>query len=196
MHYSIQFLVALLMLSVLPEQCSSLWFPTQQLRLNSHQTAVRATPRELEGQLNLSQHWDVTFRCNGIEKVAKVCEDKSLLEAGERIFDNVESSCRMGVCTTCAAKVIENIDSVNCGIDALSKSQRDAGFICTCQSYASGPGIVLELGKHDECYECQYGPPDKECGSFKANQKQCNKLTAENKEQGSFLWSLLKRFSS
>ena len=32
-------------------------------------------------------------------------EDKSMLEMGESIFDGVDSSCRNGVCTTCAGQV-------------------------------------------------------------------------------------------
>jgi ferredoxin len=85
----------------------------------------------LTGQLDSTKSWDVTFIFNGEEKVRmfvwfetnndsklliihhiyhnkkvlKVREDTSILESVEKVFDGVESSCRNGVCTTCAGKV-------------------------------------------------------------------------------------------
>lgn len=66
---------------------------------------LRDVPLELEGQLDPSRKWDVTFRFNGEEKVVSMPEDMSALEMGESIFDGVDSSCRNGVCTTCAGRV-------------------------------------------------------------------------------------------
>jgi hypothetical protein len=67
---------------------------------------LRYIPVELEGQLDGSRKWDVKFIFNGEEKVMTVAEDMSLLEAGEELFYGVDSSCRNGVCTSCAAKVL------------------------------------------------------------------------------------------
>jgi ferredoxin len=68
-------------------------------------TSLQAVPLELDGKLDPSKSWDVKFILNGEEKIIKVCEDTSALEAAENSFDDVESSCRNGVCTTCAARV-------------------------------------------------------------------------------------------
>ena len=62
-------------------------------------------PMELEDKLDSSRNWDVKFIFKGEEKIVSVCEDTSLLEMGESIFDGVDSSCRSGICTTCAGKV-------------------------------------------------------------------------------------------
>jgi len=62
-------------------------------------------PLELSGRLDASRSWDVKFIFNGQEKVVSVPEDTSMLEMGESIFDGVDSSCRNGVCTTCAGQV-------------------------------------------------------------------------------------------
>jgi hypothetical protein len=62
-------------------------------------------PLELEGKLDGSRSWDVKFVFNGEEKVVSMPEDTSVLEMGETIFDGVDSSCRNGVCTTCAGRV-------------------------------------------------------------------------------------------
>lgn len=66
---------------------------------------VQDIPLELEGQLDPSKSWDVKLIFNGAEKVISIKEDCSILEAGEKVFEGVTSSCRNGVCTTCAGQV-------------------------------------------------------------------------------------------
>lgn len=68
-------------------------------------TKLREVPMELIDQLDPAKSWEVKFVLGDEEKTAIVSEDTSLLEAGEKIFPNVPSSCRNGVCTTCAAEV-------------------------------------------------------------------------------------------
>jgi hypothetical protein len=62
-------------------------------------------PLELTGQLDPSKKWDVKFIYNGEEKMMSVPEDTCFLECGEKLWDDVPSSCRNGVCTTCAGQV-------------------------------------------------------------------------------------------
>lgn len=62
-------------------------------------------PLEIADKLDPTKSWDVKFIFNGEEKVVSMCEDTSVLEKGEEIFGGVESSCRNGVCTTCAGRV-------------------------------------------------------------------------------------------
>lgn len=72
-----------------------------------------SVPAELEGQLDPSKSWDVTLIFNGVEKVVNVKEDCSILDASEKYFDGVESSCRNGVCSTCAGQVASPPDVVH-----------------------------------------------------------------------------------
>lgn len=58
-------------------------------------------------------------------------------------------------------QVIEGRDKVKLAVHGLGKDQINAGFICTCQAYCTGPGIVVKLGTYDECYEGQYGKYEK-----------------------------------
>lgn len=55
------------------------------------------------------------------------------------------------------SQVSEGRSNVKLAVHGLGKPQIDAGFICTCQGYAVGPGVKVELGKYDEVYETQYG---------------------------------------
>lgn len=62
-------------------------------------------PIEIADKLDPTRSWDVNFIFNGEEKMVSMCEDTSVLEMGQEIFDGVESSCLNGVCITCAGKV-------------------------------------------------------------------------------------------
>lgn len=53
----------------------------------------------------------------------------------------------------------------------MGDPQIEAGFICTCQAYATGPGIVVELGAYDEVYESQYGQFERSYGDLKFSKK-------------------------
>jgi ferredoxin len=128
------------------------------------ESKLRAVPLELEGQLDPSASWEVKFILDGVEKVATVSEGDSLLESAEKLFDDVPSSCRNGVCTTCAARVVEGRDSTKLAVHGLGEPQIDAGFVCSCQCFPVGPGVTIELNKYDEVYETQYGQYEKSYG--------------------------------
>ena len=98
---------------------------------------------------------------NGEEKVVTISEDTSVLEMGEKVFKNVESSCRNGVCTTCAGQIVEGRANSKMAVHGLGKPQIDAGFVTTCQTYIVGPGVTVKLGMYDDVYESQYGQYEK-----------------------------------
>ena len=47
------------------------------------------------------------------------------------------------------------------GVNCLGEPQLQAGFVCACQTYVTGPGLVVKLGQMDEAYEGQYGQHEK-----------------------------------
>jgi len=98
---------------------------------NRVQTALYDVPLELTGQLDPSKKWDVKFIFEGKEKVVSVCEDTSFLDMGEKIFDGVDSSCRNGICTTCAGQVVEGRDKVKLAVHGLGQAQIGTS-ICQC----------------------------------------------------------------
>lgn len=98
---------------------------------------------------------------NGEEKIVTISEDTSVLEMGEKIFKNVESSCRNGVCTTCAGQIIEGRENAKMAVHGLGKPQLDAGFVTACQTYICGPGVTVKLGMYEDVYESQYGQYEK-----------------------------------
>lgn len=64
-------------------------------------------------------------------------------------------------------QVAEGIENTVQAVNGLGKPQIEAGFVCTCQCYVTGPGVTIELGKYDEVYESQYGQFEKSYGDLK-----------------------------
>eukprot|EP00640_Fibrocapsa_japonica_P007027 CAMPEP_0113933520 /NCGR_PEP_ID=MMETSP1339-20121228/548_1 /TAXON_ID=94617 /ORGANISM="Fibrocapsa japonica" /LENGTH=168 /DNA_ID=CAMNT_0000934805 /DNA_START=95 /DNA_END=601 /DNA_ORIENTATION=+ /assembly_acc=CAM_ASM_000762 len=143
------------LLSFVLALCDGFFVPTQ--RYQSGVKSLNVVPVELEGQLNPANKWDVSITFNGETKVITVPEDQNILEASEELFGDVPCSCRNGICTTCAAMVTGGEESLTLAVHGLSAEQREKGYTLCCQSYATGPGLKVELGKYDEVYEDQYG---------------------------------------
>jgi hypothetical protein len=84
--------------------------------------------------------------------------------------------------------VTENIGNTKMAVNCLGKPQIDAGFVCTCQCFACGPGVVIKLGQMDECYEGQYGQFEKSYGDLKYSDKNPKEEKKEEKKKGMFGW--------
>lgn len=157
MYYSTLFACLVILSAVF--HAHSFTLPTQLIK--ARRTALNAIPLELEGQLNSANKWEVKFIFNGVEKVVLVPEDSCILDSAEKIFDGVDSSCRNGVCTTCAGQVMAGKENTILAVHGLGQPQIDAGYVCTCQCFPTGPGVVIKLGMYDEVYETQYGQFEK-----------------------------------
>ncbi|GAB5030965.1 ferredoxin [Nannochloropsis oceanica] len=123
-------------------------------------SAVKVVPLELEGQLDPTKSWEVKMTYLGETKVLTVCEDTPILEAALKEWD-VPCSCRNGICTTCAGRIIAMPGSKKEAIHGLSAEQSKNGFVLTCQTHPIGPGLEVELGMYDTVYESQYGQYEK-----------------------------------
>ena len=119
-------------------------------------TALNDVPLELTGRLDPAKTWDVTLEFEGQTKVVTISEGTSVLDCAEKAFgDAIESSCRNGVCTTCAGQVVKDRQNTLQAVNCLGKPQLDAGFVCTCQTYVCGAGVTVKLGQYDAVYETQ-----------------------------------------
>ena len=52
-------------------------------------------------------------------------------------------------------------------IHGLSAEQSKNGFVLTCQTHPTGPGLEVELGMYDTVYESQYGQYEKKVSDSK-----------------------------
>lgn len=131
------------------------------LRTPTILSKLAVVPLEVAGQLDSKKTWSIKFVLNGVEKIANVPETTSFLEAAEGLFDDAPYSCRNGICTTCAARVLQGNANVLLAVHGVTKTIIDEGYICSCQAFAKGPDIVVQLGAYDEVYELQYGQYEK-----------------------------------
>ena len=69
------------------------------------------------------------------------------------------------------AQVIEGRDNVKLAVHGLGEPQLEAGYVCTCQCYPTGPGVVIKLDAFEEVYESQYGQFELSYGDLKYGTK-------------------------
>ena len=68
-------------------------------------------------------------------------------------------------------QIEEGKTNTKLAVHGLGEPQIDAGFVCTCQTYVTGPGVVIRLDQADEVYETQYGQFEKSYGELKFAKK-------------------------
>lgn len=83
----------------------------------------------------------VIARRSGI--TVPVAKGTSILEALLAAGVKTDFDCKMGICGTCAAQVLEGTPDHR--DSSLLKSERAAGKMCTCVSRALTPSLVLDL---------------------------------------------------
>jgi ferredoxin len=82
-------------------------------------------------------------------------EDLTVLRAAAEAGIDLPNSCNAGVCTTCAAKILEGTvdqrDSMG-----VSRELQAQGYALLCVSYPRS-NLKIECGKEEEVYELQFG---------------------------------------
>ena len=84
-----------------------------------------------------------------------VDERQTILEAAQAAGLDLPFSCGAGVCTTCAALVMEGTVSQEDSM-GVSKELQDQGFALLCVAYPRSD-LKIETGKENTVYELQFG---------------------------------------
>ena len=81
-------------------------------------------------------------------------------------LSHIPHDCRRGNCLTCSSRVLSSSDAarnrvllanVNNGLSPVVASELEgSGYVLTCCSYVTGPGVVLELDQNDEVWDMVY----------------------------------------
>ncbi|KAK4529703.1 hypothetical protein CCYA_CCYA02G0560 [Cyanidiococcus yangmingshanensis] len=121
--------------------------------LSRSQNMTMSADQETDGAIN------ITVEYGDRTEVVRCRPGQSILEAVEAsgLWEEVPSSCRAGVCTTCAAWLLSG--EVDDPFAAIDSSIRQQGFILTCSSSPKPDGgpVHVRLGAYDFVYELQYG---------------------------------------
>jgi ring-1,2-phenylacetyl-CoA epoxidase subunit PaaE len=80
---------------------------------------------------------------NGEEYAIEVEEGETILDAALRQDIDPPYACQMGICTTCRARLHSGKVEMD-EREGLTDDEIKQGFILTCQSHPSAPGVVVE----------------------------------------------------
>ncbi|MDY6937771.1 MAG: 2Fe-2S iron-sulfur cluster binding domain-containing protein [Cyanobacteriota bacterium] len=105
----------------------------------------------------MSQTYTVEILHEGETRTIEVPEGQTVLEAAHNANIDLPSSCYSGVCTTCAAKILEGEVEQSDGMGVSPELQAE-GYALLCVSYPRS-NLKIESGKEDEIYDRQFGQP-------------------------------------
>ncbi|MGB3138605.1 MAG: 2Fe-2S iron-sulfur cluster-binding protein [Nodosilinea sp.] len=103
----------------------------------------------------MATSYTVEVHHQGTTQTFTAPEDQTILEAAHAIGLDLPTSCGAGVCTTCAALVLEGEVEQSEGM-GVSTELQDEGYALLCVAYPRSD-IKLETEKEDVVYQKQFG---------------------------------------
>lgn len=103
----------------------------------------------------MSQTFTVEFKHEGETHTIEVPQNQKILEAAHHADIDLPSSCYAGVCTTCAAKIIEGTVDQSEGMGVSPEMQKE-GYVLLCVAYPRS-NLKIETEKEEEVYSRQFG---------------------------------------
>jgi ferredoxin len=91
----------------------------------------------------------------GSTHTIQVAEDQKILDAADEAGLDLPRSCTAGVCTTCAAQLLEGSVEQPDAM-GLSPDLKEKGYALLCVAYPRSD-IKLETDKEDTVYQLQFG---------------------------------------
>ena len=103
----------------------------------------------------MSETYTVQIQHQGDTYTIQVPADKTILLAACDAGIDLPSSCNAGVCTTCAAQILEGTVAQTDGM-GISPELQKQGYALLCVSYPRSD-LKIQTEKEDEVYELQFG---------------------------------------
>lgn len=103
----------------------------------------------------MAKTYTVEIQHQGNIHTLSVAEDETVLAAAQAAGLDLPFSCSAGVCTTCAAKVLEGSVDQTDGM-GVSPALQAQGFALLCVSYPRSD-LKIETEKEDMVYQLQFG---------------------------------------
>ena len=103
----------------------------------------------------MSKLYTVEIRHRGAIHTLDVPEDQTILDAAQVAGLDLPNSCNAGICTTCAAQVLEGTIDQSDAM-GVSPELREQGFALLCVAYPRSD-LKIETEKEDTVYHLQFG---------------------------------------
>ncbi|MDX2244282.1 MAG: 2Fe-2S iron-sulfur cluster-binding protein [Leptolyngbyaceae cyanobacterium bins.302] len=107
----------------------------------------------------MANTYSVEIHHQGTVHTIQVPEDQTVLSVADAAGLNLPSSCHAGVCTTCAAQLLEGQVEQSEGM-GISPELQAQGYALLCVSYPRSD-LKVETEKEDTVYSLQFGQPTK-----------------------------------
>jgi len=105
----------------------------------------------------MSQTYTVEIHHQGQTYTIDVPENQTILNAAFAQGIDLPTSCGAGVCTTCAAQILEGIVDQTAGMGVSPELQKE-GFALLCVAYPRS-NLKIETEKEEIVYQHQFGQP-------------------------------------
>lgn len=103
----------------------------------------------------MSKIYTVEIQHQGSTHTIQVPDDRTILSVADEAGLDLPSSCTAGVCTTCAAQLLEGtVDQPDAM--GISPDLRQQGYALLCVAYPRSD-LKLETGKEETVYQLQFG---------------------------------------
>jgi len=99
--------------------------------------------------------YTVEIHHQGTTHTIKVPEDQKILLATSAAGIDLPNSCNAGVCTTCAAQILEGTVEQSDGM-GISPELQDEGYALLCVAYPRSD-LKIETEKEEIVYQRQFG---------------------------------------
>jgi ferredoxin len=99
--------------------------------------------------------YTVQIQHEGKTHTLEVPENQTILQAADTAGIGLPSSCNAGVCTTCAAQILEGTVDQSEGM-GISPELQEAGYVLLCIAYPRSD-LKIESGKEEIVYQRQFG---------------------------------------
>jgi ferredoxin len=103
----------------------------------------------------MATSYTVEIHHQGTTQTITVPDDQTILAAAQAVGLDLPTSCGAGVCTTCAALVLEGEVEQGDGMGVSTELQEE-GYALLCVAYPRS-NIKLETEKEDIVYQKQFG---------------------------------------
>jgi len=103
----------------------------------------------------MTNTYTVEIQHRGNTYALDVPDDRTILEAALEAGIELPSSCKVGVCTTCAAQLLEGEVNQDDAMGVSPELQAE-GYALLCVAYPRS-NLKLVSDKEDEIYERQFG---------------------------------------
>lgn len=103
----------------------------------------------------MSKTYTVEIQHQGSTHILQVPDEQTILAVAQASGLDLPNSCNAGICTTCAAQVIEGTVEQPDAM-GVSPELREKGYALLCVAYPSSD-LKLETEKEDTVYQLQFG---------------------------------------